>query len=532
MDALREVRLLANVTRIGLARLALSLSLALLAILLAGCATVPMGDSRDDVFLKSFPTVPGVAGLYIYRQSGIYASGLPITVEVNGNPIGQTAAGTYLYTEVPPGTHTIASTSAGPHVADSIAIQTLAGRNYFIHQDMVLNLLALQTRLRLVSDEEGQRGVRATTLAHSQFQHRASPPPWPIPAPVAASTPAPEVKGDPLRLFFGLSGTREKETKPQALAPATRPVPASVAAAAVVPAPAPAPVSTVAHAQPTLRKMALVIGNGSYREAPLKNPVNDARAITTKLRDLGFEVMLGENLGLREMTRLITRFGEKANGSAVGLFFYAGHGMQVKGRNYLLPVDAQISSEASARSESVDLEQILDQLAATGGQFSLVVLDACRNNPFERRFRGTTGGLAQIDAPKGTLIAYATSPGRVALDGDGENSTYTSALLNALDHPGLPVEAVFKRVRGDVARSTSDQQIPWESSSLTGDFFFRPPAGTIATDPVAGTESELVFWQSINASKDADDFRAYLRRYPNGQFSEIAKNRIKRLTGK
>jgi uncharacterized caspase-like protein len=140
--------------------------------------------------------------------------------------------------------------------------------------------------------------------------------------------------------------------------------------------------------------------------------------------------------------------------------------------------------------------------------------------------------LAQIDAPKGTLIAYATSPGRVALDGDGENSTYTSALLNALDHPGLPVEAVFKRVRGDVARSTSDQQIPWESSSLTGDFFFRPPAGTIATDPVAGTESELVFWQSINASKDADDFRAYLRRYPNGQFSEIAKNRIKRLTGK
>jgi uncharacterized caspase-like protein len=196
----------------------------------------------------------------------------------------------------------------------------------------------------------------------------------------------------------------------------------------------------------------------------------------------------------------------------------------------LLPVDAQITSEASTRSESVDLDQILDQLSASGGQFSLVVLDACRNNPFERRFRGGGGGLAQVDAPKGTLIAYATAPGRVALDGEGENSTYTTALLRALDEPGLPVESVFKRVRGDVSRTTGDQQIPWESSSLTGDFYFRPLAS--ATGSAHGSETELLFWQSIRESKDADDFRAYLERYPTGQFSEIARNRIRRLIGK
>ncbi len=532
MNALPEFRLLVNLTDIAVARVAMLFSVVLLATMVSGCATVPMGNSQDDVFLKSFPTKPGVASLYIYRQSGIYASGLPITVEVDGSPIGQTASGTYLYTEVPPGTHTIASTSAGPHVPDSISIQTNAGRNYFIHQDMVLNLLALQTRLRLVSADEGQRGVQATTLAQSRFNLPGTPPSMPtaqaVVTPRPATTPTTASKDDPLRLFFGLSGTREKEGK--------APAPASVAVTKVAPepAPAPAPVPLLTQHQPVLRKIALVIGNGSYREAPLKNPVNDARAIAAKLRDLSFDVMLGENLGLREMTRLITRFGEKAAGSGVSLVFYAGHGLQVKGRNYLLPVDAQITSEASARSESVDLEQILEQLSATGGDFSLVVLDACRNNPFERRFRSSGGGLAQVDAPKGTLIAYATSPGRVALDGDGDNSTYTTALLRALDTPGLPVESVFKRVRSDVARTTGDQQIPWESSSLTGDFYFLPLTTPTrdSSGNMTGTETELVFWQTIKESKDVDDFRAYLRRYPNGQFSEIAKNRVKRLAGK
>ncbi|CAG0987724.1 hypothetical protein RHDC4_02297 [Rhodocyclaceae bacterium] len=285
------------------------------------------------------------------------------------------------------------------------------------------------------------------------------------------------------------------------------------------------------------KKVALIIGNAAYREAPLKNPVNDARALSNKLRALGFDVMLGENLGQRDMTRLITRFGDKLAGKGVGLFYYAGHGMQVKGRNYLLPVDAQITSEASARSESIDLDQVLDHLNASGSQFNLVVLDACRNNPFERRFRsGGGGGLAQIDAPKGTLIAFATAPGKVAMDGDGENSTYTTALLRALGEPGLPVESVFKRVRTEVSRVTSDQQVPWESSSLTGDFYFVPtPTAKPVAAPVAetkATDAEMLFWQTIKESTDPEDFNAYLRRYPNGQFVDIAKIRIRKLGAK
>ncbi len=499
-------------------------------LVLAGCATVPMGDSRDDSYLKSFPTKPAVAGLYIYREQAIYASGVSLIIEVDGSPIGQTATKTYLYTEVPPGFHTIASKSIGPYIPDSIEIKTVAGRNYFIFQDMVMNLAAVQTKLRLVSEEEGKRGVLAANLALSQIRMPAIPQdamPQQAAIPVVAPLPV-EQQNKSTKWLFGSQDIPSTSSSGASIAVTPKPSPASISAGK------PVTITGTSMSSPNrippLRKLALVIGNGSYPEAPLKNPTNDARAIASKLNALGFEVMRGENLGLREMTRLITRFGEKAAGTGVGLFFYAGHGMQVKGRNYLLPVDAQITSEASARSESVDLDQILDQLGASGGQFSLVVLDACRNNPFERRFRGSGGGLAQVDAPKGTLIAYATAPGRVAADGDGKNSTYTTALLRALDEPGLPVESVFKQVRSEVSRATGDQQVPWESSSLTGDFYFIPKTG--ATDSVSTSESEILFWQSVMESKEADDFRAYLRKYPNGQFSEIARNRIKRLTGK
>lgn len=307
--------------------------------------------------------------------------------------------------------------------------------------------------------------------------------------------------------------------------PAAAPVPQAAVAPALGKSEGGAPPAVVAAGAED-KRLALVIGNANYREAPLKNPVNDARALAGKLRQLGFEVMLGENLQQREMTRLITSFGEKLAGKGVGMFYYAGHGMQVKGRNYLLPVDARISSEASARSESVDLEQVLDQLSNSGSQFNLVILDACRNNPFERRFRGSTGGLAQVDAPKGTLIAFATAPGKVAMDGEGKNGTYTTALLRAMAEPGLSVESMFKRVRGEVARVTADQQIPWESSSLTGEFYFvaSAPRGEGRVG-----EAELLFWQSIKDSNDAEDLNAYLRKYPNGQFADIARNRLKKI---
>ncbi|OHC63220.1 MAG: hypothetical protein A3H93_14675 [Rhodocyclales bacterium RIFCSPLOWO2_02_FULL_63_24] len=319
---------------------------------------------------------------------------------------------------------------------------------------------------------------------------------------------------------------------------------ATAAAVAVAPAPTPALNAApggapgMAAAEANLRpvpapampqgegKLALVVGNSNYPGAPLKNPVADARAIAAKFRALGFEVLHGENLSQRGMTRLVTRFGERLPGRQVGVFYYAGHGMQVRGRNYLIPIDAQITSEASARSESIDVDQVLDHLATSGSGVNLVVLDACRNNPFERRFRSTAGGLAQLDAPKGTLIAFATAPGKVAFDGEGVHGTYTSALLRVLDEPGLNIESVFKRVRTEVSRITGDQQIPWEASSLTGEFYFVP--GRVAAEAPRAADTEMLFWQSIKDSRDADDFTAYLKRYPDGAFADIARNRLRK----
>ncbi len=221
-------------------------------------------------------------------------------------------------------------------------------------------------------------------------------------------------------------------------------------------------------------RVALIIGNAAYpATAALRNPVNDATAIAEKLRTLGFQVALLTNVKQREMTRAVSQFGQDLRPGSVALFYYAGHGMQVRGRNFLIPVDAEIASEASARSESVDLDLVLEQLGPA--RLSLVILDACRNNPFENRFRGGRGsGLAQIDAPKGTLLAYATAPGKVASDGEGAHGLYTSELLKAMDLKGIKVEEAFKIVRVNVIKATASEQIPWESSSLTGDYYFRP----------------------------------------------------------
>ena len=227
------------------------------------------------------------------------------------------------------------------------------------------------------------------------------------------------------------------------------------------------------------KRVALVVGNDKYATAPLRNPVNDATAVAAKLREVGFEVVLRTNVSQRELTRAVRDFGEKVTPGAVALFYYAGHGMQARGKNYLIPVDADITSESSVSIEAIDVERVLDQLGAA--RVSMVVLDACRNNPYERRFRAGAGaGLAQIDAPAGTLIAYSTAPGKIALDGEGRHAPYTEALLKAMDTPGLRVEDVFKQVRINVLKTTASKQIPWESSSLTGDFVFRPARAGVA----------------------------------------------------
>jgi caspase domain-containing protein len=280
-------------------------------------------------------------------------------------------------------------------------------------------------------------------------------------------------------------------------------------------------------------RMALVIGNSAYPEVPLRNPVNDVRAMARTLRELGFTVIARENASKRTMETAILEFGRQLAGGGVGFFYYAGHGLQVRGRNYLVPVDAEIDSEATTRVAAVDMDLVLEQLAEAKNRVNVVILDACRNNPFERRLRGASRGLAAVDAARGTLIAYATAPGSVAADGEGDNGLYTEELLQALRLPGLKIEEVFKRVRVGVTNRSKGAQTPWESSSLTGDLVVNVTVNVTAAvapgstgTPASTTDREALFWISIKDGTDPAAFEAYLKQYPEGTFAALARQRL------
>jgi formylglycine-generating enzyme required for sulfatase activity len=231
-------------------------------------------------------------------------------------------------------------------------------------------------------------------------------------------------------------------------------------------------------------RIALVIGNSEYESGPLPNPANDAKLIAETLTDLGFEVVLRRNADQTTMKRAIQDFGarlEKAGPQAIGLFYYAGHGAQLNGRNYLIPTTARIEREADMEIEAVAADWVIEQMRYARNGLNIVILDACRNNPFTRSMRSMDRGLATMDAPAGILIAYSTAPGEVAADGDGRNSPYTEALTRNMRDLHEPVEQVFKRVRIGVMSATSGKQVPWESSSLTGDFYFTAPTASTAS---------------------------------------------------
>lgn len=235
-----------------------------------------------------------------------------------------------------------------------------------------------------------------------------------------------------------------------------------------------------------LKRSALVIGNGAYRTAPLKNPVSDARAVAATLTELGYEVTLRQDTGLFELIEALRDFSLRAADSHVRLLFYAGHGIQVKGRNYLLPVDTVLHGEDEIPAKAADVGEFIDRLGAHQTGLNIVVLDACRVNPFaggvivgpdgrRLKFRSLSPqGLAKLEAPVGTLVAFSTAPNGIALDGAGSaHSIYAKHLLKNIRTPGLPVEQLFKRVRIGVAEETDRLQVPWESSSLTADYCFR-----------------------------------------------------------
>jgi|WetSurMetagenome_2_1015567.scaffolds.fasta_scaffold00003_241 uncharacterized protein (TIGR02145 family) len=222
-------------------------------------------------------------------------------------------------------------------------------------------------------------------------------------------------------------------------------------------------------------KIALVIGNGNYPVNILANPENDARAITEVLRKLGFVVYEYENLTQVQMKVAISDFGNRLKGNEVGLFYYAGHGIQANGFNYLIPIDADLKSEEAVDYYCIRADMVLASFETSETKVNVIIFDACRNNPFERSWtRTATGkGLAFMNAPKGTIIAYATAPGSTASDGYGKNGLYTSAILESIQIPNITIEEMFKRVRNIVTQKSNNEQTPWESTSLIGNFYFN-----------------------------------------------------------
>lgn len=295
------------------------------------------------------------------------------------------------------------------------------------------------------------------------------------------------------------------------------------------------------YAAPSLAdgRVALVIANSDYGEiGRLKNPVNDGRLLAKTLEALGFTVDLVLDGDQKAMKRAVKTFGTKLRGSGlegIGLFYYAGHGLQVGGENYLIPVDAQIDSEGDVEIEAVAAGSILSQMQYAGNAVNLVFLDACRNNPLTRGFRSVERGLARVEAPRGSFVGYSTAPGEVATDGDGDNSPYAIALAEELSKPGISVDTAHRNVRSRVLAQTNELQTPWDSSSLIGEVILAKltpevvAAPQVANPPITGTDKEALFWESIKDSTDPEEFAAYLEQYPTGTFARLAQAKVAKL---
>ncbi len=280
-------------------------------------------------------------------------------------------------------------------------------------------------------------------------------------------------------------------------------------------------------------RVALVIGNAAYAGAPLPNAANDARAMSALLTGLGFAVVEARDASKARMEAALAQTRALLAGrSGTGLLYYAGHGLQLDWRNYLLPVDAAPASAAEVPRLALDTQTVLDAFSGAGTRMNIVVLDACRDNPFGRS--ASAKGLAPLDAPPGSFLAYATAPGNVAEDGsaaDG-NGLYTRFLLQELQRPEARIEDVFKRVRLQVRKTSRGRQVPWESTSLEEDFVFASGAPAPEPPPAerdARFQRELHDWEAVRATRRADELYEYLQRYPTGWFAEPAQYKLDRL---
>lgn len=274
------------------------------------------------------------------------------------------------------------------------------------------------------------------------------------------------------------------------------------------------------------RRVALVVGNAKYEMSPLTNPTNDSADVASKLRSYGFEVVYRENLKMRQIGSMLREFKSKLSPGSTALVFYAGHGLQVRGENYFPTVDADIQSEEDIQNQSIGLKQLMDILEEAKTRTNIVMLDACRNNPFERRTRSLSRGLASTNAPSGTMIAYSTRPGSVAEDGSGRNGLYTEQLLKIMDNR-KPIEQVLKQLVSSVKAASKGRQEPWSEGSLEGDFCF---GGCIDSNIEKNKlTADVAFWESIIGSTVVTDYERYLSEFPNGTFASLAKKTLDNL---
>ena len=282
---------------------------------------------------------------------------------------------------------------------------------------------------------------------------------------------------------------------------------------------------------PQEARVALVIGNAAYPGAALANPLNDAKAMSRFLKQAGFEVIEQFDATQEAMKSAVAKAAARMAGRrATAVFYYAGHGLQVEWRNYLVPVDARPASLSEARTTTLDLEMVVEAFRQAGSQRNILMLDACRDNPF--RQASTAKGLAQMDAPPGTLLAYATAPGHVADDGSQGNGLYTGFLLEEVARPGVKIEDVLKRVRLGVRLQSSGRQVPWESTSLEDDFYFLPSKeGVVITEAERDSrlDREFTEWSYAEQAHNLEALIDFLTRHPSGPFSELAQFRLDQL---
>jgi Caspase domain len=280
-------------------------------------------------------------------------------------------------------------------------------------------------------------------------------------------------------------------------------------------------------------RIALVIGNSAYRTAPLVNPRNDATAMAALLEKAGFAVDKQLDTPLKELQSAVDRFGQAIRDPKIkfGLFYYAGHGLQQDWRNYLVPVSATIRNGAEVPQQTVDVSKLLRYMEQAQGRSFLVILDACRDDPFAGSYKPAAAGLSQFDAPGGSLLAYATAPGNVAQDGEGVNGLYTGFLLKEFAVPGARLEDAFKRVRLNVRLASRGTQIPWESTSLEEDVFIFPTKtrSLSEADRDQLLEKEIAHWMRVKGSNDPQVLADFIREFPSGNASELAQSRLNRL---